>query len=143
MNTGLPRRSGRIGLWLAFAAAVAGCTAVTGEDGRSSATNLPAIGVTDQSLGFSVLARDFTFEDHYASPTRGDSLVVGLAVTGDVGGSVLIEVTDSTGAMSWQRTVTQGVAQGQTTIHGTPPYTVHLRFTAFSGSFALAVAAQQ
>ncbi len=142
MSLGLTRTPWRIGLALAIAAALAGCTSVTGDDGTVTTANSPAIGQTAQALGFSVLAQNFTFEDRYTSPTQGDSVVVGLAVVGQVGGSALIELSDSTGATLWQRTVTQSVAQGQTTVHGAPPYTVHLRFTGFSGVFALGVTAQ-
>ncbi len=141
MSSRLTRRPWCIGLLLAFGAALTGCTSVT-DSGSTTTANVPAIGQTAQAFGFSVLAQDFTFEDRYASPTQGDSVVVGLAVFGQVGGSALVEVADSTGTTLWQRTVTQSVAQGQTTVHGTPPYTVHLRFTGFSGVFALGVTAQ-
>jgi hypothetical protein len=134
-------RNGRwcLGVVLGLSLAVAACSDTTGPGGQ--ATNVPAVGVTPQSFGFAVQASNFTFEDTYASPTQGDSLVVGLAVLGYQRGSALIEVRDSGGTAIDQRTVTQSIAQGQTTIHGTPPYTVHLLFTQFTGTFTLGVAA--
>jgi hypothetical protein len=43
--------------------------------------------------------------------------------------------------MKLQQTVQQSMAQGTTTIGGTPPYAVHLRFTGFTATFSLGVAA--
>jgi hypothetical protein len=138
------RRQGwwRPGLALGLSLAVATCTDLTTPGVQGGATNVPAVGVTSQSFGFAVQAINFSFEDTYASPTVGDSLAVGLAVVGYLNGSALIEVRDSSGAAIDQQTVTQGIAQGTTTIHGTPPYTVHLLFTAFTGTFSLGVNAQ-
>lgn len=140
-------RTRRIGRWgpslgVALSLVAAGCTDVTTPEQSGTGTNLPAIGVTAQSVGFSVLANGFTFEDTYTGPTLGDSLVVGLAVVGYGGGSALVEVRDQTSTVIAQRTVTGSIAQGQTTVHGSPPYTVHVSFTGFTGIFALGVAAQ-
>lgn len=126
---------------LALSLSLGGCTSVTGTEYGGATPNLPSIGVTPQGVGFSVVARNFSYEDTYAAPTVGDSLVVGLSVLNYGGGSVLVEVTDSTGATKLQQTVQQNLAQGQTTIAGTPPYAVHILFTGFTGTFALGVAA--
>lgn len=48
---------------------------------------------------------------------------------------------DIGGVMQYSQLVTQGLVQGQTTVRGTPPYTVRVRFAQFSGVFALGVAA--
>jgi len=125
----------------ALVLALAGCASDDVVDVLSTAVNLPAVGVTAQGLGFTVVAREFTFEQTYSSPTEGDSLDVGLAVTNFRAGSVLIEIRDAGGVARYQQTLTSGIAQGQATVAGTPPYTVHLRFTGFSAVFALGVAA--
>lgn len=138
------RRQGwwRPGLALGLSLAVAACTDLTTPGVQGGATNAPAVGVTSESFGFAVQAINFSFEDTYASPSVGDSLAVGLAVVGYLSGSALIEVRDSSGTAIDQQTVTQGIAQGTTTIRGTPPYTVHLLFTQFTGTFTLGVNAQ-
>jgi len=132
----------RPGLALGFGLAIAACTDLMTTGVQGGAMNIPAVGITSESFGFAVQASNFSFEDTYASPTQGDSLAVGLAVVGYLGGSALIEVRDSGGTAIDQQTVTQGIAQGKTTIHGTPPYTVHLLFTQFTGTFTLGVNAQ-
>ncbi|HXY68848.1 MAG TPA: hypothetical protein VEH62_05330 [Gemmatimonadales bacterium] len=129
-------------LVVAAASLAASCVSLTDDHGGSATVNVPVVGQTAQALGFSVQARGFSFEQRYGSPTQGDSLALGLAVVGYTGGSALIEVTDSSGTMRLQQTVTTSLAQGSTVIHGRPPYQVHLLFDAFSGAFTLAVAAQ-
>jgi hypothetical protein len=142
MATTMPGSRWGMGFLLAVGAAIAGCTSVTGTDNTIGPANTPVVGVTAQGVGFSVRASDFSFEETYAAPTEGDSLVVGLAVLGYGGGTALLEITDSTGAMLHQQTVSQSIAQGQTTTGGTPPYQVHLRFSGFTGTFVLGVGVQ-
>ncbi len=138
MGRAMRHRRFWVELVLASSLAVGACADTT----AAGMTNVPDVGVTSQSLGFSVQASHFSFEETYASPTLGDSLVVGLAVLNYGGGTALVEVMDSSGTALARQIVTQSVAQGQTTIHGRPPYTVHLLFTEFTGTFALGVAAQ-
>ena len=135
------RRWGRH-LGVALSLVAASCTDMTTPSATGVATNMPAIGVTAQSVGCAVQASDFSFEDTYASPTQGDSLVVGLAVLNYGGGTALVEVRDSSGAAVVQQTVAGSRAQGQTTVHGSPPYAVHLLFRSFTGTFTLGVAAR-
>jgi hypothetical protein len=138
MGTVLRHARVAMALGAALGAAVA-CreSSVSGPGGAGA--NAPSVGATAQALGFSVSAQGFSFEQNYPNPTTGDSLAIGLAVTGYAGGSALIEIFDATGATRFQQTVTQNIAQGQTTVHGSPPYRVHLRFTGFTGVFALGV----
>jgi hypothetical protein len=142
MGTTIRRARFPIALAVALGVGLAACRESTVDDSNQMATNTPAVGLTPQALGFSVVAQGFSFEQTYTSPTQGDSLAVGLAVTGYAGGSALIEIYDSTGARRLQQTVTQSIAQGQTTVHGSLPYSVHLLFTGFTGVFVLGVAAQ-
>jgi len=123
------------------ALAASGCMSLT-DDGSSDALNMPVVGVTSRSVGFTVQARSFSFEQRYAGPTVGDSIAVGLTVVNYAAGTVLIEIVDSTGALRLQQTVSQNIAQGNTTCHGVPPYALHLLFTGFSGTFSLGVGAQ-
>jgi len=131
-----------IGLVIALGAALAACRESTVDDFNRTETNKPVVGIAPQALAFSVVARGFSFEEYYPNPTQGDSLAVGLAVSGYAGGSALIEIFDSTGAARLHQTVTQSIAQGQTTVRGLPPYRVHLLFAGFTGVFALGVGAQ-
>lgn len=126
---------------VAGAALAGGCVSLT-DEGVGGPENVPVVGVTSRSLGFTVQGRGFNFEQHYASPTVGDSLAVGLTVVGYAGGTALIEVADSTGTLQLQQTVSQSIVQGTATVHGTPPYVVHLVFTNFSGTFSLGIGAQ-
>lgn len=128
-------------LALAVAVAVAACSSETVVAPESQQFNAPAVGVTGQGLGFTVQASGFTFDGSYQSPTQGDSLAVGLTVTGYRGGSARLEIRDGSGATRYTLLITQGLAQGQVTVRGTPPYTVRLTFSSFSGQFALGVAA--
>lgn len=131
-----------IGLAMALVAAQATCRESTGDDFNGTETNTPVVGIAPQALAFSVVAQGFSFEANYPNPRQGDSLAVGLAVSGYAGGSALIEIFDSSGAKRLQQTVTQSLAQGQTTVRGSPPYRVHLLFVGFTGVFALGVGAQ-
>jgi hypothetical protein len=142
MSTTIRHTRPAVALAMALGCALAACRESTVSDPNGTATNTPAVGITPQALGFSVLARGFSFEETYASPTQGDSLAVGLAVTGYAGGSALIEIFDSTGTRQFQQAVAQSIAQGQTTVRGSPPYRVHVLFVGFTGMLALGVQAQ-
>jgi len=136
------RRTCNVALFVGLAVALAGCLADDVGGPGGAGTNFPTVGLTSRELGFSVIANAFTFEQTYASPTQGDSLDIGLAVTGYGGGSARIEIADADGVARFALTVTQNVAQGQIAPGGRPPYTVHLRFAGFTGVFALGVAAR-
>jgi hypothetical protein len=137
----------RLGMALALGAVLPGCdlSAGGGRDPvsgwREPVFNMVTTASTPETFSFAVQARDFTFEQSYASPTRGDSLAVSLAVVSYGGGTALLEIRDSAGGALLQQTVEQNIAAAQTTVHGTPPYAVHVRFTGFGGLFALAVGA--
>jgi hypothetical protein len=125
---------------IALAGVLAGCFTPTGERMGTSA-NTPVLGNSASGLGFTVVAREFTFDQTYAGPSQGDSVAVGLVVAGYGGGNAQIEVIDANGVRQLQLPVSYNVvqAQGQSTVHGTPPYTVHLQFTRFTGTFVLGV----
>jgi hypothetical protein len=123
-------------LFLAAALALGACDADTGP--VLVGVNTPAVGATPQGFGFSVQARDFTFQQVYSAPSA-DSLSVGLSVAGYGGGSALIEILDNTDAVIFSQEVTQGIAQGLTTVRGVSPYRVRLQFTHFTAAFALGV----
>jgi hypothetical protein len=133
-------RRSLLGSSLSLAAALMlGACSIGADSGPLGAgVNMPAVGVTPQAFGFSVQARDFTFQQVY-SPLSGDSLGVGLSVAGYGGGSALLEILDSTDAVVFSQQVSQSVAQGQTTVGGVSPYRVRLQFTHFTGVFALGV----
>ena len=122
--------------------ALGGCDDADPQAILSTASNLPAVGARAEGLGFTVVARDFGFDQTYASPTQGDTLDVGLAVTNFGGGAAILEITDAGGAVRHAQTITSNLAQGQAAVAGTPPYRVRLRFTAFTGVFVLGVAAR-
>jgi hypothetical protein len=136
------RRVRLASLGLGLAAVLAGCAAEDVAGPGGTGTNTPAVGVTGQGFGFSVVAQGFAFERTYASPSSGDSLAISLAVTSHGGGSALVEVADADGVIRFAQTVTQNLAHGEVAPGGRPPYTVHLRFTAFTGMFTLGVAAR-
>jgi hypothetical protein len=140
MRHTIARRAGLASLALGLAAGLAGCTAEDVAGPGGSGSNTPAVGITGQGLGFSVLAQGFAFERTYASPSSGDSLAISLAVGSYGGGTALVEVADADGVTRFAQTVTQNLAHGEVAPGGRPPYTVHLRFTAFTGMFTLGVA---
>jgi hypothetical protein len=142
MTTNRARTTVRAALSAILVLALGGCDDTDRLDILSTASNLPAVGATAQGLGFTVVARNFGFDQTYASPTMGDTLAVALTVTSYGGGSALLEITDAGGTVRHSQTITSNLAQGQTTVTGTPPYHVRLRFTGFSGVFVLGVAAQ-
>jgi hypothetical protein len=123
-----------------LAGALAGCFTPTGE-GLGSSANTPIVAASGGGVGFTVVARDFTFDQSYAGPTQGDSISIGLVVSSYGGGSAQIEIIDANAVRQLQLPVTSNViqAQGQSTVHGTAPYTVHVRFSGFSGVFVLGV----
>jgi len=123
-----------------FVTALAGCFTPTGE-GLGRATNTPVIANSTGGLGFTVVARDFTFDQTYAGPAQGDSVSLGLVVSSYAGGTAQIEIIDADAVTQLQLPVTGNViqAQGQATVHGRPPYTLHVQFTHFSGAFVLGV----
>jgi hypothetical protein len=125
-----------------LAVALAGCFTPT-ENGIGNSSNTPIVATSGGGLGFTVVARDFTFDRTYAGPTQGDSVSIGLVVSSYAGGSAQIEIIDATTVRQLQLPVTGNViqAQGQATVHGTPPYTLHVQFTHFSGAFVLGVGA--
>lgn len=118
--------------------ALAACVSL--DDSTGTATvNTPVIGAAGNGVAFQVTARDFTFDQRYAGPTTGDSLSVGLVVSAYGGGSALIEIVDSNAVKQLQVPVSGNVVQGQATVHGVPPYTLHVQFANFTGVLVLGV----
>ena len=103
--------------------------------------NVPVVAATGNGVAFTVSAYQFTFDASYGGIRQADSMAVGLVVSGYGGGSAQIEIVDSSGVQQLQVPVTQNVveATGQSMVHGTPPFTVHVQFTGFSGVFVLGV----
>jgi hypothetical protein len=127
-------------LAIVLAGALTGClTPTAGGSGHSS--NVPVVTATGGGVGFTVFASDFTFDQSYAGPTLGDSVAVGLVVSSYTGGSAQVEIIDAHGVKRLQLPVTSNIvqAQGQSTVPGTPPYTLHVTFTHFTGTFVLGV----
>jgi hypothetical protein len=133
MGSGLP-------LAIVLAGGLTGCFTPTG-DGMGTSPNIPIVAASSGGVGFTVVARDFTFDQTYAGPAQGDSVAIGLVVTGYAAGSAQVEIIDANGVKQLQLPVTYNVvqAQGQSTVRGTPPYTLHVQFTRFTGTFVLGV----
>ena len=134
------RMGSTLPLAMVLAGTLAGCVNPTGE-GVGTASNTPVVAASGGGVGFTVFARNFTFDQSYAGPSQGDSVAVGLVVSNYTGGSAQVEILDANGVKQLQLPVTYNVvqAQGQSTVHGTPPYTLHVRFTSFTGTFVLGV----
>jgi hypothetical protein len=125
---------------LASALLLAQAACVSLHDSTGTPTvNTPVVGAAGNGVGFQVVARDFTFDQTYAGPTTGDSLSVGLVVTSYGGGSALIEIADSNAVKQLQVPVSGNVVQGQATVRGVPPYTLHVKFSNFTGVLVLGV----
>ena len=125
---------------IVLAGALAGCFTPTGE-GLGTSANIPVVAAAAGGVSFTVVARDFTFDQSYAGPTQGDSVAVGLVVTSYAGGTAQIEIIDANAVKQLQLPVTTNVvqAQGQSTVRGTAPYTLHVQFTRFTGTVVLGV----
>lgn len=125
---------------IVLAGALAGCVNPTGE-GVGSSSNTPIVAASGGGVGFTVFAREFTFDQSYPGPTQGDSVALGLVVSNYTGGSAQVEILDANGVKQLQLPVTNNVvqAQGQSTVRGTPPYSLHVQFTRFTGTFVLGV----
>ena len=134
------RIGGALPLGIILAGTLSGCLSPTG-DGVGNSTNTPVVAASGGGVGFTVFARDFTFDQTYAGPTQGDSVAIGLVVNSYTGGSAQIEIIDANGVKQLQLPVTSNVvqAQGQSTVHGTPPFTLHMQFTRFTGTLVLGV----
>jgi hypothetical protein len=134
------RITGTLRLAVVLAVVLAACFSPTGERPQTS-TNIPIVAASGGGVGFTVVARDFTFDQSYAGPAQGDTVAVGLVVASYGGGSAQIEIIDANGVKQLQLPVTNNViqAQGQSTVRGTPPYTLHVQFTRFTGTFVLGV----
>ncbi|HTT68597.1 MAG TPA: hypothetical protein VMF70_11250 [Gemmatimonadales bacterium] len=126
---------------IALVALLAGCTETS--LGYPGEWNVPVLATATDGLAFTVSANDFTFDQSYVCPARGDSVNVSLVVSSYAGGSALIEISDSSGVKLVQLPVTQNIvaAQGRSSVLGTPPFTVHLQFTRFHGLLVLGVGA--
>jgi len=126
---------------IALASALVGCLDPRNHD--LGDWNAPTVAASSDGLAFTVSGYDFTFDRTYPGPTRGDSVPIGIQVSGYAGGSATVELIDSSGATQLHLPVTGNVAEGQglSTVHGMAPYTVHLQFSHFSGVFVLGVGA--
>jgi hypothetical protein len=118
------------------AAVAAGCT---DESPWGIGTNVPAVGVSADGVGFSLLAQNYTADLRYIGPTQGDSVSVGIAVVGVKQGNAVVQISDSLGTMLLQQLVTSDTVRGQSYLHGKPPYYVRLEFVGFTGVFSLGV----
>jgi hypothetical protein len=135
----VPRLRMRSTLASALLVATAGCVSLGEPNTGPNMVNTPVVGAAGQGVGFQVVARNFTFDQTYAGPAVGDSLGVGLYVSSYGGGSALIEIVDSTATKQLQLPVSGNVIQAQSTVHGVPPYTLHVQFSNFSGVLVLGV----
>ena len=135
----LPLIRTRIGPAAALLLATA-CVSLDDNTTGPGSVNTPVVGAAGQGVSFTVSARGFTFDQTYQGPAAGDSIAVGLVVSGYGGGSALVEIVDGNTAKQLSLPVTGNLVQGQSTeVHGTPPYQLHVKFTNFTGVFVLGV----
>lgn len=128
-----------------FFVALSGCvidaSLAPGILGGTVADNAPIVGVSSDGLGYSVSARNYTTTTHYGPLLKTGSLAVAVSVIGYGGGSTSVEIRDANGAVAYSQTITSNLAQANSVARGTPPFSVTLTFSRFSGTFSLGVGA--
>jgi hypothetical protein len=128
-----------------FLVALTGCvldaSLAPGILGGTVSDNAPIVGVSSDGLGYSVSARNYTTTSHYGPMLKSTSVAVAVSVIGYNGGSTSVEVRDATGSLAYSQTITSNLAQANSVARGTPPFSVTLTFSKFSGTFSLGVGA--
>ena len=109
--------------------------------GGTVSDNAPIVGVSSDGLGYSVSARNYTTTAHYGPMLKSTSVAVAVSVIGYNGGSTSVEVRDATGSLAYSQTINSNLAQANSIARGTPPFSVTLTFSKFSGTFSLGVGA--
>ena len=128
-----------------FLIALSGCvldaSLAPGILGGTVSDNAPIVGVSSDGLGYSVSARNYTTTAHYGPMLKSTSIAVAVSVIGYNGGSTTVEVRDAAGSLAYSQTITSNLAQANSVLRGTPPFSVTLTFSKFSGTFSLGVGA--
>jgi hypothetical protein len=109
--------------------------------GGTVSDNAPIVGVSSDGLGYSVSARNYTNTAHYGPMLKTTSVAVAVSVIGYNGGTTSVEIRDATGSLAYSQTITSNLAQANSMARGTPPFSVTLTFSRFSGTFSLGVGA--
>jgi hypothetical protein len=109
--------------------------------GGTVSNNAPIVGVSSDGLGYSVSARNYSTTSHYGPMLKTTSVAVAVSVIGFGGGSAVVEVRDANGSLAFAQTITSNLAQANSVARGTPPFSVTLTFSRFSGTFSLGVGA--
>ncbi|RMH88651.1 MAG: hypothetical protein D6681_14670 [Calditrichaeota bacterium] len=113
-----------------------GCTTDTTSP---EAVSTPVVANTTNSFGFSVIARSFTYDQTYTLDFTGDSLDIGVAVTGYRGGTGEFSLFDAQGRAFYTRDLSQNIAEGNAKMTGAVPARAVVKFTGFSGIVSLGV----
>jgi len=128
-----------------FLVALSGCvldaSLAPGILGGTVSDNAPIVGVSSDGLGYSVSARNYTTTAHYGPMLKSTSVAVAVSVIGYNGGSTSVEVRDASGSLAYSQTINSNLAQANSIARGTPPFSVTLTFSKFSGTFSLGVGA--
>ena len=109
--------------------------------GGTVSDNAPIVGVSSDGLGYSVSARNYTTTAHYGPMLKSTSIAVAVSVIGYNGGSTAVEVRDAAGSLAYSQTITSNLAPANSVVRVTPPFSVTLTFSKFSGTFSLGVGA--
>ena len=134
-------RSIAVLLLIALSACVIDASLAPGILGGTVSNNAPIVGVSSDGLGYSVSARNYTTTAHYGPMLKTTSVAVAVSVIGFGGGSTFVEIRDANGALTYSQTITSNLAQANSVVRGTPPFSVTLTFSRFSGTFSLGVGA--
>lgn len=135
-------RGVRAGLGAAvLVVAFARCIAADMSGPTASGANVPVVGMSDGQFGFAVTARDWTYDQSYSPNLSGGTLQIGLVVEGYTTGTGTLAVTDATDASVFAQNLAGNVAEGnRVTVHGTPPFRVHVATSHYTGTISVGIA---
>ena len=135
------KRLAAVALVVALTGCIVDASLAPGFLGGTVTDNAPIVGVSSDGLGYSVSARNYSTTAHYGPMLKTTSVAVAVSVIKYGGGSAVVEVRDATGALAFAQTITSNLAQANSVARGTPPFSVTLTFSRFSGTFSLGVGA--
>jgi len=115
------------------------CGQENGIDTPGPVLNLPAVGNTPNSFGYSLNANLFTLEEFYPLSFSSDSLSIGITVTGYASGEGVVEILGASDSILYSMPLNHNLAIGENTLQGVLPQRIHFVYNEYSGYVAVAI----
>jgi hypothetical protein len=116
---------------------LSGCMDLGPTSNNNPVRNSPTIGNTLNSFAFTANGQFTNYTDVQNLQINAQSLAVGITVTGNVSGSVKIDIQDGNGTTIYEKDATGNVVVGEVITLTTIPKTITINLSNFTGTIAI------